>query len=111
MCIGLDFGTTNSSIAMATHSGEVRLARFGHAGGSSESFRSLLYLERHREASRSTIKSWSGPKGIERYLEADDKGRLMQSLKSFLSSRSLQTTEVFGRQFELEDLIARILAD
>ncbi len=46
-----------------------------------------------------------------RICASDEKGRLVQSLKSFLTSRSLQTTEVFGRRFKLEELIARILAD
>jgi hypothetical chaperone protein len=35
----------------------------------------------------------------------------MQSLKSFLTSKSLLTTEVFGRRYSLEALIARILKD
>ncbi len=76
-----------------------------------ESFRSLLYLERLREGGRNIIKSWSGPDGIERYLQADEKGRLIQSLKSFLASRSLLTTEIFGRRFQLEDLVANVLRD
>ena len=109
--IGLDFGTTNSSIALVSPNGTVHVARFPYLSGTTESFRSLLYLERHREGHRSTIKSWSGPQGIERYLNADDKGRLIQSLKSFLSSRSLQTTEIFGRSFKLEQLVAKILSD
>ena len=87
------------------------MAQFPAAAGFTESFRSLLYLERHREAGRTTIKSWSGPEGIERYLHSDEKGRLIQSLKSFLGSRSLQSTEVFGRPFRLEALIAKILRD
>ena len=111
MQIGLDFGTTNSSVARLTKPGEVELARFPQRDGITESFRSLLYLERLREAGRITIKSWSGPSGIEHYLSAEDKGRLIQSLKSFLSSRSLKTTEIFGRHFKLEDLIANILRD
>src|SRR4051794_37500536 len=111
MGLGLDFGTTNSSIALATASGDVDVAQFPAASGLTESFRSLLYLERHREAGRSIIKSWSGPEGIERYLHSDENGRLIQSLKSFLASRSLQTTEVFGRPFRLEALIAKILRD
>jgi hypothetical chaperone protein len=57
------------------------------------------------------IKSWSGPAAIEAYLEAETKGRLVQSLKSFLTSRSLKTTDVFGRRMSLEELIARILRD
>ncbi len=111
MTAGLDFGTTNSSIAIAADDGTVKLARFPYTSGTTESFRSLLYLERVREGSRSTIKSWSGPQGIEHYLNADDKGRLVQSLKSFLASRGLQSTEVFGRRFRLEELIARMARD
>ena len=53
----------------------------------------------------------TGPAAIERYLEAEEKGRLIQSLKSHLSSRSLTGTEVFGRHYKLEELIARILGD
>lgn len=112
MGIGLDFGTTNSSLAVAMPDGsDVKLARFAAPDGFTESFRSLLYLERVREGSRNTIKSWSGPEGIERYLHSDDKGRLIQSLKSFLASRSLLTTEIFGKRFRLEELVANILRD
>jgi len=111
MAAGLDFGTTNSSIAVADRTGNVKLARFLCSDGNTESFRSLLYLYRVREKGRITIQSWSGPAGIDQYLNADEKGRLIQSLKSFLSSRNLQSTEVFGRRFKLEELIARILRD
>jgi hypothetical chaperone protein len=111
MHVGLDFGTTNSSLAVADAHGKVLLARFLYASGETESFRSLLYLERLRDAHRTTIKSWSGPIGIEHYLESDEKGRLIQSLKSFLSSRSLLSTEIFGRQFQLEELVGNILRD
>lgn len=109
--IGIDFGTTNSSVAFARESGEVELATFAFAGEITDSYRSLLYLEQAKEAGRDTLKSWTGPAGIERYLEAEVKGRLIQSLKSFLSSRTLRTTEVFGRRRTLEELIARILKD
>jgi hypothetical chaperone protein len=112
MGIGLDFGTTNSSLALAVPSGaEVRLARFAFPGGLTESFRSLLYLERVRESGRNTIKSWSGPEGIERYLQADEKGRLVQSLKYLMASPSMLTTEIFGRRFRLEELVANVLRD
>jgi hypothetical chaperone protein len=109
--IGIDFGTTNSSVALANRSGEVKLAHFSELGTLTDSYRSLLYLEQVKENSVNTLKSWSGPAGIERYLSADGGGRLMQSLKSFLSSRNLRTTEVFGRQQTLISLIARIIRD
>ena len=109
--IGIDFGTTNSSIARAGANGAVEMARFSFAGAIVESYRSLLYLDQIRERGVSRIRSWSGPAAIEEYLGSETKGRLVQSLKSFLSSRSLRTTDVFGRRMTLQDLIARILRD
>jgi hypothetical chaperone protein len=109
--IGIDFGTTNSSIAFAKGSREVEMAQFSSMGELTDAYRSLLYLERVKEGNVNSLKSWSGPEGIAHYLSADPKGRLMQSLKSFLSSRSLLTTEVFGRRYSLEELISRILKD
>ena len=111
VAIGIDFGTTNSSIACAGSSEEVQLAKFPYLGGLTDAYRSLLYLQQLKEGSINTLKSWTGPEGIEHYLSADVKGRLIQSLKSFLSSRTLHGTEVFGRRYTLEDLIARILRD
>src|SRR5690242_5409886 len=107
--IGVDFGTTNCSIARAGEAGPVELVRFPHAGTAVESYRSLLYLDQVKESGIRRIKSWSGPAAIEEYLSAETKGRLIQSLKSFLTSRSLKSTEVFGRRMTLQDLIARIL--
>jgi hypothetical chaperone protein len=105
--IGIDFGTTNSSIALAT-GGEVQLLRFAHDNPSS---RSILYLEKVRQG----LLSSSGAAAIERYLaahrEGDRPGRLIQSLKSYLTARTLTGTEVFGRHYLLEELISRILTD
>ena len=109
--IGIDFGTTNSSVARADGSGRVELAQFPHAGGFVESYRSLLYLDHVKERGATRIRSWSGPAAIDEYLSAETKGRLVQSLKSFLSSRGLKATDVFGRRMTLEELISRILRD
>jgi len=71
----------------------------------------VLYLEPHKKAGRRHVQSWTGPWAIEQYLAAEHKGRLIQSLKSYLSSRLLTGTEVLGRHYTLEDLISRMLAD
>ncbi len=110
--IGLDFGTTNSSVALASSTG-IELIRF--AGGSASS-RSLLYLEQHRTAGRTSTDAFTGSAAIERYLQrhtaqVERPGRLIQSLKSYLAVRNLNGTEVFGRRYTLEDLISRILTD
>jgi hypothetical chaperone protein len=110
--IGIDFGTTNSSIALANGNAAVLFASFQFRGAETSAYRSVLYLEQFK--SPSGIKrahSFTGPAAIEHYLEAAEKGRLIQSLKSHLSSRSLTGTEVFGRRYRLEDLLSRIVAD
>ncbi len=112
LSIGLDFGTTNSSIALATAEGTTLI----DFDGGTSSFRSLLYLEQHEDAGRKTTDAFTGPSAIDRYLnrhtaQIERPGRLIQSLKSYLAVRNLNGTEVFGRRYTLEDLISRILAD
>lgn len=109
--IGIDFGTTNSSIACADGSNQVRLLRFPYLGALTDSYRSLLYLQKIREGGRNVLKSSTGPEAIEHYLSGEATGSLIQSLKSHLPSTSLHSTEVFGRRYTIEDLIARILRD
>jgi hypothetical protein len=96
--LGIDVGTTNSSVARADEQGAVQLVQFPAADALVAAYRSLLYLEHTKTKTRSQLHSWSGPEGIERYLAAEPKGRLIQSLKSYLSSRTLPGTEVFGPQ-------------
>ena len=110
--IGIDFGTTNSSVALADGDSPVRLATFPSCGAETPSFRSVLYFEQSKSAAGlKRTHSLTGPAAIDRYLEADEKGRLIQSLKSHLPSRTLTGTEVFGRRHKLEDIVSRMLSD
>jgi hypothetical chaperone protein len=107
--VGIDFGTTNSAIAVADRDGQVVTARFRTDSTETENFRSVLYFEQHKEGLRKNVSSFAGPDAISKYLQADQKGRLVQSLKSYLASRLLTSTNVFGRQYMLEDLLAFIV--
>jgi hypothetical chaperone protein len=109
--IGIDFGTTNSTVARASGRGQVDLVAFPTNQGETVSFRSVLYLQQSKHAGRKQTHAWTGPSAIEHYLAAENKGRLIQSLKSYLSDRTLTGTSVFGRHCTLEDLISRMLAD
>jgi hypothetical chaperone protein len=109
---GIDFGTTNSSVALATPGGQVRLASYSTSGAETPSFRSLLYFEQIESPGKpKRTHSLTGPAAIERYLEADEKGRLIQSLKSHLPNRQLTGTEIFGRRHKLEDILSRLIGD
>src|SRR5262249_44913149 len=82
----------------------IKPVRFTTGSGSTETYRSVLYFE-------PKVLGIGGPAAIERYLAADEKGRLIQSLKSFLASRLFTSTSVYGKQFSLEDLITIMLRD
>jgi hypothetical chaperone protein len=110
--VGIDFGTTNSSVALVNDDGTVQMASFATRGGSTLSYRSVLYLQQVKEqGGRRRTHAWTGPAAIENYLGAEEKGRLIQSLKSYLPSRTLTGTEIFGRRYTFEALVARILSD
>jgi hypothetical chaperone protein len=109
--IGIDFGTTNSTVARANGRSQVELVAFQTLTGETFSFRSVLYLQQAKQTGKARIHAWTGPSAIEHYLAAENKGRLIQSLKSYLSDRTLTGTAVFGRHYTLEDLVSRILAD
>jgi len=103
--IGLDFGTTNSAIAVAESGNQATLARFGETN----SFRSILYFPHKDRSLPVPAETKAGPEAINSYLDADTKGRLILSIKSYLASDLFTTTQINGRYYTLEDLIAIIL--
>ena len=107
--IGLDFGTTNSAIAVADAAREATLASFGDGSNTTTSFRSILYFPPKDRSSTVKAETKAGPEAINSYLEADSKGRLILSIKSYLASRLFTSTQINGRYYTLEDLIAIIL--
>jgi hypothetical chaperone protein len=107
--LGLDFGTTNSAVAVAMPGRPPILADFEANGERTNVFRSVLYFDPEARTSDGKPGAVAGPQAISRYLNAETRGRLMQSLKSHLASRLFRETYVFGHKHTLEDLIALIL--
>jgi hypothetical chaperone protein len=106
--LGLDFGTTNSAIASVAGSQPV-LAAFASSNGSTHTFPSILYFERRREGTVTRLTSAGGPNALEQYLAAEEKGRLIQSLKAYLGDRRFDGTSVFSKHYSLEEMIALIV--
>jgi hypothetical chaperone protein len=58
---------------------------------------------------RTRTMSTAGPAAIERYLAAEEKGRLIQSLKAYLADRRFDGTAVYSQLYTLQDMITLIL--
>jgi hypothetical chaperone protein len=108
--LGIDFGTTNSAIAVVDDGGEPRLARFDTGRGATDTFRSILYFEptpaRGTPPGEAIV---AGPEAIRRYRDADHKGRFIQSLKAYLGDAGFTGTQIGGRRRTLEELIGLII--
>ena len=107
--IGLDFGTTNSAIAVADEGKQATLASFSNGSDMITNFRSILYFPPKDRTATVKAETKAGPDAINSYLDADTKGRLILSIKSYLASRLFTSTQINGRFYTLEDLIAIIL--
>ncbi len=95
---GLDFGTSNSAVALP--SGEV--LRIDAANAEPRLFRSLLFFP------EDSAGHFAGARAIEEYLQRSD-GRFIQSIKGWLASGSFTATQIRGKAFKLEELVAILL--
>jgi hypothetical chaperone protein len=104
--IGVDFGTTNSVVALLHDDGRVATQR--HAA--LDVFRSVLCFWTEETAARRVLRQEAGPEAIAAYLEDPLDSRLIMSMKTYLAQRSFSETRIFGHPFTLERLIGRFLA-
>ncbi|WP_295851549.1 Hsp70 family protein [uncultured Xylophilus sp.] len=100
--VGIDFGTSNSALAVCDGTGTGRLLRL--EGDSRTLPTAMFFAEEDR-------RTYVGRAAVARYLAGDD-GRLMRSLKSLLGSSLIdERTAVLGEAVPFRDLIARFLAE
>lgn len=109
MYLGIDFGTTNTALAIANEAGEVTTAHFSQAGRCTSSFRSVLCFVENEHHGRRCLETSAGPQAISDYLDHGSEARLIQSIKTFLSSAAFQETSVFGAHHTIEELISVLL--
>jgi len=97
---GLDFGTTNSVLAIYDITkGEV-IKVF--------TMPSLLFFPEFQEDPKQFTYS-VGDDAIEKYLESGMQGRFMKSIKTVLSNRSFNKTRIANKFFTAEDLVSLII--
>jgi hypothetical chaperone protein len=99
--LGLDFGTTNSVVALADGAGGTRLVAFGDAGDSV--FRSALCFW-EEERGWNGIAHEAGPWAIDEYLQSPLDSRFIQSFKSVAASPLFERAMIWGKPFRFEDM-------
>lgn len=102
--VGIDFGTSNSVLAVASDAG-VELLDFSLLGANTNSYRSLLFFDPDEQEVRLPIQFYAGVEAIEAYLEALGEGRLVQSFKTHLTSTSLGRTQIGHHAVSLDDML------
>lgn len=117
--IGVDFGTSNTVVAIATGDGatgdgatgdaRVEAIRFAHGDTAQSVYASALCFWQERPGSNVPPSAEGGPWAIERMLEGRTALRFMQSFKTFAASRSFDSTTIFRQRFQFEDLLAAFL--
>lgn len=98
---GIDFGTTNSALSVYRN-GSVEVVAVDGNDRSGELMRSVLYFNEEHEI-------YVGEEAIRQYVDDGANGRFMQSIKTFLPNTSFDSTEVFGKRYAIDDLVAIIL--
>ncbi len=98
---GIDFGTTNSALSIYKN-GSVEVIAVEDNDQSGELMRSVLYFNEENEI-------YAGQEAIRQYVGDGAAGRFMQSIKTFLPNTSFDSTEIFGKRYTIDDLVAIIL--
>jgi hypothetical chaperone protein len=106
--IGVDFGTTNTVIALAQDDGSARLIEFAHADAPIVAFRSALSFYAPPEDPNDRVVD-AGPWAIDAYVEEPLETRFIQSFKTYAASPLFTETYVLGRKFRFEDLFSAFL--
>ena len=107
--VGIDFGTTNSAVAVVEEDGSVRSLSWPSASGEVGVFRTALAVWSEGRAPRAVVHTAGGPQALERALSDAGNGRFVQSIKSYLGSRAFTDTRLYGRRFSIEDLVSTFL--
>lgn len=106
--LGLDFGTTNTVVALANGRGDSHLIEFSHEGACDAVFRTALCFW-EEESGWNGIAHEAGPWAISEFLQSPLDSRFVQSFKSVVASPTFERAQIYGQPFRFEDLGQKFL--
>jgi hypothetical chaperone protein len=107
--IGIDFGTTNSVVSVLAPDGSVQTAKVAVGAAEFDVFRTVLCFWMEEGGGRRLLHHAAGPMAIEAYLDDPGGSRLIMSMKTYLAQKSFTQTNIFGRIYTLEQMVALFL--
>lgn len=106
--LGLDFGTTNSVLALADSAGATHSLPFTSPAGTTDTMRTALaYMKQGRSTQDLVVEA--GQAAIRLFIDHPGDCRFLQSIKTFAASAAFQATTVFARRQQFEDLMETFL--
>jgi hypothetical chaperone protein len=104
--LGLDFGTTNTVIALASQNGggTASLA-FSDGTQTANSMRTALSFMKDRKLGVHALTVEAGHAAIRQFIDNPGECRFLQSIKTFAASALFQGTLVHARRHDFEDLM------
>ncbi len=106
--IGIDFGTTNSVLALAVE-GEALPVPLRFENETIEALRTTLSFRRNPRSGAAPLAE-AGPWAIRDFLDNPEETRFLQSFKSFAASASFNDTAVFTKRYSFEMLMETFLS-
>lgn len=109
ICVGVDFGTSNTVIAVVDEHRVSHVLPVASRAASAATLPSILCFLPNELNRRDRPVSSAGVDAIADYVGRAGPARLVQSMKSFLGSTSFVDTQVFSHTYTLETLIGTLL--
>ncbi|MFN7011156.1 MAG: Hsp70 family protein [Allorhizobium sp.] len=108
--LGLDFGTTNTVMALSGDTGAdggrtTHSVQFSSPAGVSDSMRTALSFLKDRRLGADALKVEAGQAAIRAFIDNPGECRFLQSIKTFAASALFSGTIVHARRFQFEDLM------
>ena len=103
--LGLDFGTTNTVLALADSGATTHSLEFSSGAGTTDSMRTALSFMKDAQLGAQALKVEAGQAAIRQFIDNPGDARFLQSIKTFAASALFQGTLVFARRHTFEDLM------